>query len=113
MKRFFSDTSFWNQPIGPNPAVDPNSAQLLDFVAKADDRGFWLNLHQFTIPIYEVDRNTPQRKVHRRFRANGGDGFMQRSAPYLRPNHPMGHGKEFAADAEVGLVPIPDYAMAD
>ncbi len=112
MKRFFNDTSFWNQPIGPNPVIDPESKQLVEFMAKADDRGFWLSLHKWTIPVYEVNRNTPRRKVHRRFKADG-KGFMKRSIPYVGPDHPLGHGKEFAADAEAGLIPIPDYAIAD
>jgi hypothetical protein len=81
MKRFFSATSFWNQPIGPNPAIDPESSQLVDFMAKADNRGFWLSLHKWTIPVYEVDRNTPRRKVFRRFK-NDGQGFMKRSTPH-------------------------------
>jgi hypothetical protein len=112
MKRFFSDTSFWNQPIGPNPTIDPESSQLVDFMAKADNRGFWLSLHQWTIPVYEVDRNTPLRKVFRRFK-NDGKGIMKRSAPYVTADHPMGHGLGFAADAAAGLVPIPDYAITD
>ena len=112
MKRFFSDTSFWNQPIGPNPAIDPESEQLVQFMAKADDRGFWLSVNTWTIPVYEVDRNTPRRKVHRRFTIEDRS-FMKRSAAYVGPDHPLGHGKEFAADAEAGLVPIPDYAIAD
>jgi len=112
MKRLFSDASFWNQPIGPNPPIDPESEQLVNFMAKADDRGFWLSLDKWTIPVYEVDRNTPRRKVHRRFKADGR-GFMQRSAAYVGPNHPLGHGKGFSADAEAGLVPIPDYAIPD
>jgi len=111
MKRFFNDSSFWNQPLGPDPEIDPESAQILEFMAKADNRGFWLSLHKWTIPVYEVDRNTPRRKVHKRYQI--GVGQMRRSEGYVGPNHPLGHGKEFAADAEVGLVPIPDYAIAD
>ena len=112
MRRFFNDDSFWNQPIGQNPEIDPESEQLLKFMAKADDRGFWISLHKWTIPVYEVDQSTPRRKVHRRFRPDS-EGLMQRSAPYLHSRHPMGQGKEFAADAAAGLVPIPDYAIPD
>jgi hypothetical protein len=28
-RRFFSDESFWNQPIGPNPEIDPHSEEYL------------------------------------------------------------------------------------
>lgn len=112
MKRFFSDTSFWNQPIGPDPGIDPESENLVDFMARADDRGFWLSLHKWTIPVYEVDRNTPLRKVRRRFKREGS-GIIQRSASYFHRGHRMGFGKEFAADADSGLVPIPDHAIPD
>ncbi len=112
MKRFFNDSSFWNQPIEPAPAIDPASRELLAFLAKHDDRGFWINLNRWTIPIYEVNASTPRRKVHRRFHP-GSDGSFQRSVPYLHANHPMGHGRDFSADAQAGLIPIPDHARPD
>ena len=112
MRRFFSPDSFWNQSIADNPQIDPASRQMLDFMAKHDDRGFWINLDRWTIPIYEVDRHTPLRKVHRRLQANG-KGMIVRSVPYLHAGHPLGHGAAFARDAQAGLVPIPDYANAD
>ncbi|CAM3031034.1 hypothetical protein [Rariglobus hedericola] len=112
MKRFFNDTSFWNQPIGPNHAIDPASHPMLDFLAKHDDRGFWLNLNQWTIPIYEVDASTPRRRIHRRFHP-GSPGCLARSTAYLHAKHPFGHGRDFAADAEAGLIPIPAHARPD
>ncbi len=112
MRRFFSSTSFWNLPIGSHPKIDSNSTALLNFMATKDDRGFWMNLDRWTIPIYEVNRATPLRKVHRRLHAASA-GMMQRSLPYLGPEHPLGHGREFARDAEVGRIPIPDGAMSD
>ena len=112
MKRFFHDTSFWNQPIGKNPAIDPSSRQILDFVSQQDNRGFWINLHQWTIPIYEVDASTPRRRVHRRYHPKSKGSFT-RSVPYLHAHHPMGHGHDFSADAEAGLIPIPSGARPD
>lgn len=112
MTRFFSDSSFWNQSIEPNPALDPDSRRLLDFLAKHDARGFWLNLHRWTIPIYEVDVSTPRRRVHRRYHARSGGSFA-RSLAYLHAKHPMGHGRDFAADAEAGLIPLPAAAHPD
>lgn len=112
MKRFFHDTSFWNQPIGKNPAIDPDSRKILDFVSSQDNRGFWLNLHKWTIPIYEVNASTPRRNVHRRYHANS-QGSFARSLPYLHDGHPLGHGRDFAADAQAGLVPIPAGARPD
>ncbi|MDF3057258.1 MAG: hypothetical protein K0R17_1473 [Rariglobus sp.] len=112
MKRFFHDTSFWNRPVAPDPAIDPDSRAMLDFLATHDDRGFWINLHQWTIPIYEVNAGTPRRRVHRRMAPHVG-GIMVRSTPYLFPGHPVGHGRDFAADAASGLIPLPEYARPD
>lgn len=115
MRRFFSDSSFWNQPIGGNPAIDESSSRITEFMAAQDDRGLWINLDRYAIPIYAVDRHTPRRKVYRRFGLNpvSCKDMLARSAAYLGPDHPLGHGPGFAADAAAGLVPIPDGAMAD
>ncbi|MEI8195150.1 MAG: hypothetical protein WCI73_04505 [Phycisphaerae bacterium] len=116
MRRFFNDLSFWNQPIGSHPEIDPESTRITAFMAQEDDRGFWINLDRYTIPIYEVDRNTPRRKVYRIFESRlktGIMGVLKRSEPYLHANHPLGHGPGFAEDAAAGLIPVPDYAMPD
>jgi len=112
MRRFFNSDSFWNQPIGDRPAIDPESESLLRFMSSKDDRGFWINLHKWTIPIYEVDRRTARRKVHQRLRVKT-NRIIARSEPYLHLNHPFGHCPDFAADARNGLVPIPDHALSD
>lgn len=112
MRRFFHDTSFWNTPIGADPAVDPASRAMLDSLSARDPRGFWLNLESWTIPIYEVNASTPRRRVHRRFHPNS-EAPLDRSVPYLHADHPMGHGREFARDAEAGKIPIPPYALPD
>lgn len=111
-RRFFAASSFWNQRIEPDPEIDPESGDLLNFMASLDNRGFWVNLDKWAVPIYSVDRSTPRRKVFQRFRP--GEGLlMKQSANYLRRGHPMGHGKEFAYDAGQGNVPVPDNANAD
>lgn len=85
---------------------------ILDFPAKHDARGFWINLNRWTIPIDEVDASTPRSKVHHRFHAESR-GCFQRSLPYLHADHPMGHGRDFSADAQAGLVPIPADTRTD
>ncbi|HEY9250054.1 MAG TPA: hypothetical protein VIO38_13020, partial [Rariglobus sp.] len=112
VKRFFHDSSFWNQPVGPDPAIDPASRPMLDFLAKHDDRGFWINLHKWTIPIYEVGPSTPRRRVHRRYHPDSQGSFL-RSVPHLHAAHPLGHGRDFSADARAGLIPIPPHARPD
>ena len=116
MRRFFNDQSFWNQPIGNHPQIDPESTRITTFMTQQDDRGFWLNLDRYTIPIYEVDQNTPRRKVYRIFEARlktGVVGILKRSEPYLNADHPLGHGPGFAEDAAAGLIPVPDDALPD
>ena len=82
-------------------------------MASHDNRGFWINLHRFTIPIYEVDANTPRHKVFRMFESEMDVVMVQRSAEFLGPGHPLGHEMHFAEDAVSRRVPIPDNISAD
>ncbi|MCK5788374.1 MAG: hypothetical protein KAH32_05220, partial [Chlamydiia bacterium] len=65
VKRFFSDDSFWNQPIAKDAKIDRQSDYwigLLDRDPSGENIG--LNVDSHTIPIYEVDsKNTPFQKV--------------------------------------------------
>ncbi|NQT21000.1 MAG: hypothetical protein HQ592_14935 [Planctomycetes bacterium] len=90
MKRFFSDDSFWNTPIGADCRVDQDGDRLISLLADKEDRGFWLNIKQWTIPVYRVDAATPRRTVGPRFPGK------------------TGHGPGFGKD-----VPIPDDALPD
>jgi len=71
--RFFSPDSFWNTPIRPDTPTDPGSDRMIglpeDKVGK--DRGFWINCEYWSVPVYEVDGNTPRRTVHQRVLAPG------------------------------------------
>ena len=117
-RRFFSDDSFWNRPIGKDPPLDEKSSAIVAFMSSKLSRGFWINLSHWTIPIYEVGADTPRRKVYRRLEQalaapQEKNSMLGRSAKWVRPNHPLGHGPGFAADAAAGRVPIPDFAQAD
>mgnify|MGYP006291703015 CR=1 FL=1 len=58
--RPFSDDSPWNVPIGPDPAIDPNSdAMIASLEPSANEGGFWVNLEEWTIPVYYADDGTP------------------------------------------------------
>ncbi len=64
-RRFFSDDSFWNQPIAPDAAVDPHTPRWIKLLAsEPTGAGFSVNSVQWTIPVYEVDRATPLVKVN-------------------------------------------------
>ena len=62
--RFFSDSSFWNQPIPAGAAVDPRSEYWMSLLAEDPScENFGINLKEYTIPIYEVDSLTPTQVV--------------------------------------------------
>ncbi len=91
-KRFFVPDSFWNTPIPKDAEIDPRSEEMLEILRSQPnegEKGFWLNLHKWTIPVYEVDENTPRQYV-------------------LPDKEPFSHGKCFE-----NPVPIPDYATPD
>ncbi len=62
--RFFSDDSFWNQPIPSNAEVDPRTSRWIKLLeTEPTGQGFLVNSTQWTIPVYEVDSSTPLKKV--------------------------------------------------
>jgi hypothetical protein len=90
-KRFFSDESFWNQPLPANPEIDPRSDYWIGLM-KIDAKkniGLGINATRYTIPVYEVDANTPLKTV------------LPNSTFYH-------HAKDFP-----DRVPIPDKAVSD
>ncbi len=101
MRRFFNEQSFWNQPIGPRPAIDPRSDELIALM-DARQGAVHVNSEVFTIPVYSADASTPRRTVHQRPARDGlTGGLLQRERRYRQ--HP-----EFGRD-----VPIPDGAIPD
>ena len=92
-RRFFSDDSFWNQPIPKDAEIAPRSdywISLLDRDPSGENIG--LNVDNYTIPIYEVDsKNAPFHKIEQ------------------TPDHPTipTHFKHHQRFDEIG-VPIPD-----
>jgi hypothetical protein len=59
-KRFFAETSFWNQPINDSAEIDPKSDYYISLLKKDHShKNFGVNLSRYTIPIYEVDSTIP------------------------------------------------------
>lgn len=58
--RFFSPSSFWNEPLATNAPLDPNSGQLVNALeqevnAEQEIRsGPWINTVYYSVPIYTV-----------------------------------------------------------
>lgn len=56
VSRFFSDDSFWNQPIPDNAEIDPKSDYWISLLDRdPSDENIGLNVNSYTIPIYEVN----------------------------------------------------------
>jgi hypothetical protein len=68
--RFFSSTSFWNEPVPANAPVDPNSAAIVkEFDAEIAAAGVakkgqpYINTTSWSVPIYTVPRTQATVKV--------------------------------------------------
>lgn len=59
--RPFADSSPWNQPIGSNVEVDPNSAAM---VAKLATGSQGAGLYEFGTPVYFADSRTPKYQIN-------------------------------------------------
>ena len=96
--RPFSDSSPWNTRLGESPEVDPASAQLIaDFASIPGQDQFWINIQDYSIPVYWVDANvTGMVTVMAELGATG----FRTGAP------------DEGDVAGTGLAPIPTGAMA-
>ena len=101
-RRFFSDTSFWNQPLPEKPEVDPKNAHFIALLKSEPTGGFGINLFKWTIPVYEVDETTPRYEIAKHT-LNAQEHEIWRSA-----RETFGHGPGFDDG-----VPIPKAALPD
>ena len=102
-KRFFSDSSFWNQPISSNPVIHPMSEKWIE-VLKQEPGGafFGINTDKYTIPVYEVDENTPTQTIQHRTVNENFKKIHGHNNHWFETNQFYGHGKGFGQD-----IPIP------
>lgn len=102
-KRFFSDESFWNQPITENPEIDPQSDKWIAYLElEPTVDHFDFNNKLWTIPVYEVDSLTPSYTIQK-------IKLSQKEKDYrLSKRDYYGFGKGFGSN-----VPIPDHATPD
>ena len=101
-KRFFSENSFWNQPIPLDVVTHPKSEEWIRLLeTEPTSSGFLMNSEQWTIPVYEANADTPMVEV----------GLLSLSAEdkhHWHTDHDtFGHGEGFE------LVPIPFSAQPD
>lgn len=101
-RRFFSDQSFWNQPIPSGAALYPSSPRWIEQMGERWGN-LYLNCEVFAIPVFEADSSTPRFRVKQRGPRPGVAGpLLERERRYRL--HP-----EFAASE----VPIPECAFPD
>jgi hypothetical protein len=95
--RPFSDTSPWNTVIPNGSALDPGSSTMItDLSTIAGQTTIWVNIQQYSVPVYRVDSTmTPMVTVSASL---GGTGFR------------MGAASDSVA-AGTGPAPIPSGAM--
>ncbi len=108
-KRLFADTSFWNQPLPENPEIHPMSDKWIEVLSHEPGGAYFgINTNRYTVPVYEVDENTPRhvilpRPVIDKFKIVHGykNGWFESRDFY-------GHGPGFDDG-----VPIPAGALGD
>jgi hypothetical protein len=94
--RPFASDSPWNTPIAADAAVDPGSATMIsDFSTISGQTTFWINIQQYSVPVYYVDGSTPKVMVKAGL---GGTGFRTGAA-------------SDSVAAGTGTAPIPMGAM--
>lgn len=102
-RRFFSDSSFWNQPIAENPEIDPQSEKWIALLkTEKTKNNFIINLNEWTIPVYEADSTTPRFDIQLHYLSEA-----EKKNWATRREH-FGHGPGFGRQ-----VPIPPNATPD
>jgi hypothetical protein len=102
-RRFFSKTSFWNEPIPDNPEIDSMSDHWIGLLkTEPSGNNFGINATKYTVPVYEVDDRTPRYTIGYYYlseeeKEHGKTGRER-----------FGHGPGFDE-----AVPIPDHAAPD
>jgi len=101
-RRFFSDSSFWNAPLAAAPEIDPQNEHFVSLLKQEPSGGFGINLHKWTIPVYEVDEKTPRYRVAKHALSAG------EKENWASERETFGHGPGFDDG-----VPIPKAAVPD
>lgn len=102
--RFFSDASFWNQPLPEHPEIDPRSDEWIAMLEQEPSgNNFGINCTKWTVPVYYADRSTPLYHIDYHYLTDSEKTVWNT----VNPNERFGHGPHF------NPVPIPDHALPD
>jgi len=108
-RRFFSDDSFWNQPIPARPEIDPLSDHFISLLKKEPSgHRFVINCNGFTVPVYQANATTAVYTVKERGPLEARKSGLDPKSRRYRRLSSFGHGPGFGKD-----VPIPDGAVPD
>lgn len=104
VRRFFSDQSFWNQPIIEDARIDSRSGKWIEML-KQEPTGeyFGITYKEWTIPVYEADEQTPLVEVKYHYLSEQEKRVWVTHVPRDR----FGHGPDF------NPVPMPENALPD
>jgi hypothetical protein len=100
-RRFFSSDSFWNQHIPESAPTDPRSALWIRMLECDNLLGLYINLREWTIPVYEVDDHTPLVQIHRAFEREAASTYEHKHMRHFLERTDPGLGGRVAADAAV------------
>jgi len=78
--RPFLAASEWNTPLPQDVAVDPLSDDFMSRMAPSlvnDGNGFWLDMNEWTVPVWYADDSTPRYDIPCRRPWGCGPGFGQ------------------------------------
>ena len=102
-KRFFSEDSFWNQPIGNHPEIDPDSDKWIKMLeTEPTGENFSTSFKEWTVPVYEVGKNTQFIQVNNHYLSKKElEIWIPQSSDHF------GHGPNF------NPVPIPEGSSPD
>lgn len=64
--RPFSPDSPWNTKVPANPAIDPDSDNLIRHFVASHEKWPWLhiNMEEYSIPVYYVDSSTAPNPIY-------------------------------------------------
>ena len=103
-KRFFSDKSFWNQPIPADAQIDPRTAAWIEMLEQEPTKEYFgISYSQWTIPVYEANERTPLVYVDDHYLAEEEKGTWITVAARDK----FGHGPDF------NPLPLPKNARPD
>ncbi len=103
-RRFFSESSFWNQPIPENPEIDPQNKHYIQLLKKECSGAFFrINLTSWTIPVYDIYEKTPRFVVKKYYMTK------EEQQEWNTKRAAYGHGAAFDQEP----IPIPLEAQAD